>query len=839
MLGTRNLTASALAASVLLTATSATLAQYGLERPSTLRALGRDPVSNRDTSAATTNPASLAFLPGAELRWTSMYLNEGSRVPSQGNAFAFGFPIPALNLATTLRYDMLQPPAGSALPQHNWLTWALALKTTETSALGVSWQRTSSTASWLHGLNAWNLGWTWRPGDAIGFGIAAKAIGGPSNEWGGRLEPAWEFATSLRPFGTDRVELGLSTLWMLPQGLADYAIPRGTLSWRLPGFGRLWLDGMMSDPTRRIDARSWLASAGFSLELDGPGGGASFGVGSMIGSDLRPQGNTKAANNIMVDVAFRSYRESAAVAGPGLALRLRIEDTPGARRHVALLRRLWTIAEREPGVDAVVLELHDSPASSLAHAQELRDAITNLQQHRKKVVCHVDDAGGNALYVCAGADRILMHPSGTVRYAGMSSTGFYFKGLLDKLGIHADFVRVGAHKSAPESFTNTEPSETTRADRLELLTDLHKQWLEGVGKGRKLATAELATRIAKGPFVASEAKLAGLIDDYAYEDEIEDKVSLMAGRPMQLVDELATRAPSEFGAQRSLAVVYVDGDMVDGRSQTLPLIGNRMAGAMTLTEHLRRLRKDPNIAGVLLRIESPGGSALAADTLWRELQLLAAQKRVVVSMGSVAASGGYYIASIGSRVFANPGTVTGSIGVFYGKADVAELMRRIGVNVETTKTSPRADTASLFRPYSEDERRELQIKVEQYYSVFLDRVSRGRHLSKEKVDATGQGKVFSGAAALAPALIDELGGMRQALAWLRQETGVTDTAPLVELPPPDGTLLGKVLGLEGVHSAEAPLLPPQVLQFARALAPFLTAQDTTPLARLEWTIDEP
>jgi protease-4 len=248
---------------------------------------------------------------------------------------------------------------------------------------------------------------------------------------------------------------------------------------------------------------------------------------------------------------------------------------------------------------------------------------------------------------------------------------------------------------------------------------------------------------------------------------------------------------------------------------------------------LKQARENPQIGAIVLRIETGGGSAMAADVIWREVQITAKYKPVVVSMGSFAASGGYYIAAPATRIFSNALTITGSIGIFYGKADVAELLRKLGVSVEIYKTAPRADAESIFRPYTADEKKELERKVSQFYDVFLGRVAEGRGLTKQQVDAVGQGRVWTGEQALSHRLVDELGGLRQALADARRRANLPEHAPIIELPPPDTSLLGKILGIEGIHAGEPGRLPAELVEMVRALAPFAVHPGDRPLARIE------
>jgi protease-4 len=228
---------------------------------------------------------------------------------------------------------------------------------------------------------------------------------------------------------------------------------------------------------------------------------------------------------------------------------------------------------------------------------------------------------------------------------------------------------------------------------------------------------------------------------------------------------------------------------------------------------------------------------MASDVMWRAIEQLAKEKPVIVSMGTVAASGGYYIASPARTIYALPLTVTGSIGIFVGKADVSGLLGKIGVTVDTYKTAPRADEESLFRPSTQEERDNALIKIRQYYNVFLDRVSQGRHMSKEEVDSVGQGRVWSGQEAWQRHLVDKMGGLRQALDEARAAAFLPNDAPVVELPENEASLFDKALKLVGVPGSSVDVtaaLPARVKELARAVAPMMVYAADVPLARLEF-----
>ncbi|MBN1605490.1 MAG: signal peptide peptidase SppA [Polyangiaceae bacterium] len=803
-------------------------------RPERLPAFGRSVASDDDTTSLVVNPANLAFLPAPEFRWNSTYLEEDALALWQGHAVAVGTPVPIVPLATGLRFDIIDPPAATPARNYQWLTWGLALHTSDTAALGFSWQRSYSETSLFHGLSSWSFGLSTRPLDVLGLAFAAHDVNGPRSRAGGRMHPGYDMGLVLRPIASRSIELGLEARYQ--DDPIGYWVPRASLGIGIPYVGQLRGDFKVIDPNEEARHREWLASAMLVIDLNGASASSEFGIGPVVGTGLGRGSRWHASTNLATEIAIKGYREQTGLDVPRYAARLRIESTPDAREHVALLDRLWTLAD-DPAAAAVVLELRTRPASSLAHVQELRDALGLLRQNRKRVLCHLEDASGSAIYLCSAADRILINPGGGVRFAGMSSSYFYFKSLLDKLGIRAEIVRIGDHKSAPESFTRDGSTEVSAKDKIDLLQQYERRLIAETAAGRGLAPDLLRERIAHGPFVSSEAKLAGLVDGYAYDDEIEAAVNELVEEPVQLImDPPAPRAPKYFGGVPRVALIYVEGDLVDGRSQTIPVFGMQIAGSYTLADALRQVREDPLVGAVVVRVESPGGSSMASEVIWREVQLTAAAKPTIVSMGGVAASGGYYLAASASRIFANPLTVTGSIGIFYGKADVSGLLRKIGVNIETYKTGPHADAESLFRPYTPEERQELKRKVGQFYSLFLSRVAIGRNMTQQAVDAVGRGQVWTGEQAAARGLVDELGGLRQALEYVRRMADLPKHAPIQELPPPNQSLIGRLLGLQGVDSREQLPLPAQVNEMVRALGPFVVHSGDRPLARMEYTL---
>jgi protease-4 len=793
---------------------------------------GRSIVGEDSAEAIVLNPANVGYLPAPELRWTGVNCPDTQKVAC-GHAIDLASPL-LWGLGTGFRLDYVQTPGGTPFPfngtDYFWFTWALGLKLSDTFALGFSLQSAFSHNPDINGLFGVTAGATFRPNPHFAFAAVAQNFNRPAPEplppsGYPVLDASYVFGLDFRPTGTRALDLGIEVKYL--QG-DDVALPRGIVSLDVPGLGRARGDIEVMNLPNDV-TRAFVATAGLEVYL----GHASLGGGIIAGDGLGP--NDPIAEYLTASVA--------GYVNPGLpkvsrTVWIRIEDTPGTRDHVHFLRALWRLSEQED-VKAVTLVLRASPASSLAHAEELADAIRVLHARGKKVLCSLEDGGVDSLYVCANADRIVLNPAGTFRYAGLRYQYFYLAGLLDKLGIKGDFVRISPHKSAPEMYTNTQAGDVARADHEDLLRENEAVFAKDVAQGRHLTVEQVRAAAEHGMTLPEEARDAKLVDQLVYDDEIERATKDMVGGEISYDKyDPDIVAPAKFGTRQKVAILYIDGDIVDGRSQHIPLIDMKLVGSYTIADTIKQLRDDPTVRSVVLRIESPGGATTAADVMWRELSLLAAKKPLIVSMGTVAASGGYYIASAGRTIFAEPLTTTGSIGVFYGKADVSGLLQKIGVNVETYKTAPHADAESLFRGFTDEERERAQHTIERIYDTFLERVSQGRHMTKAEVDAVAKGRVWTGEEAFDRHLVDRLGGIREALEMARSLGGLPPDAPVEELPEIQHSLFEELLSVAGINLRATALtldgLPVQVRDVARAVAPLVVYPDQTPLERLEW-----
>jgi protease-4 len=415
-------------------------------------------------------------------------------------------------------------------------------------------------------------------------------------------------------------------------------------------------------------------------------------------------------------------------------------------------------------------------------------------------VAYLSGEASNGAYLLASAcDKIYLHPAGNLDLIGMSAELEYFKGTLDLVGVSAQYAKRGAYKSAPEQWTNTESSEASREEMNALLDDLYGTLVTGIASGRGKSEADVRSLIDKGPFTADEAVQNGLADGLIYRDQLEEELDKVFGRGSSLDDQYAS-APDTSGwaPQRAIAVVVVDGVIASGPSSPGGLLGGAATGSDTVVRELDHARRSSAIKAVVLRVDSPGGSAFASDEIWRAVKRVRdAGKPVIVSMGGYAASGGYYVSAGADAIYALPTTITGSIGVYGGKFNAKGLFEKLDVGTEEFSRGRNAGMNSIARPFDDVEYAALDRMIADTYRQFKDKVKEGRNLPEDKVEEIARGRVWSGAAAKARGLVDEEGGFFDAVERARTEAGMKPDAPwsLVTFDPwsDDGSDVGTQL----------------------------------------------
>ncbi len=463
-------------------------------------------------------------------------------------------------------------------------------------------------------------------------------------------------------------------------------------------------------------------------------------------------------------------------AEPGEALRQALSGRENATPLYTLIKALDRAAADKR---IAALYLTGNPESTgygsgPAALKELKEAIQRFAASGKPVVAYNMGWGKRAYYLCAGTGKVIVNPFGEMEMTGLVSQPMFFGGAFQKYGIEVQVTRVGKYKSAVEPFVLDKMSDANREQTAKWLGDIWDEWKGSVAKNRH-KTADDIQKISDelGVLLAAEAKTAGLVDQIAPEDEVLDQLKALTGKtakdkefPQVSMDEYAGLPAEPQKGKNRIALIYAEGNIVDGDGDGSQVGGDKLA------RELRKLRMDKNVKAVVMRVNSPGGSPSASELILREVILTKKEKPVIISMGYVAASGGYWISTYGDRIFAEPNTITGSIGVFGLLPNVKKLANEHGITWDEVSTSKLTNPMTLARPKSEFELARHQAVVDFIYDQFLSKVSESRHMPKEAVNEIAQGRVWSGQEALKLKLVDELGGLEDAIRFAAKKAKI-------------------------------------------------------------------
>jgi protease-4 len=468
-------------------------------------------------------------------------------------------------------------------------------------------------------------------------------------------------------------------------------------------------------------------------------------------------------------------------------------DVSTVRGFVEALRR----ASRDDRVRAVLLMPSTLNVPYWGKVQEMRDAIVAFRKSGKHVTAFLEFGGDREYYLASAADRVFLMPTSSLDLTGVASYEMFFRGTLDKIGAYPDFVHIGDYKTAPNQLTQKGFTPAHREMAQSLNRDMYDQLVAGIADARKKSENEVRDLLDKGPFVAKEALDAGLVDDLAYEDELDDRVPELgdgkATRRMEGGDYQRTRPQSVGLRTRSrIAVLYVVGTIVSGRSGFDGVNGS-VVGSETIIDQIRKIRDDASIKAIVLRIDSPGGSSVASDVIWRELKITRDEnpkRPIVTSMSDLAASGGYYIAMPTEAIVAQPGTLTGSIGIFGGKMVIGGTLDKVGVTTEAVVSGANAGIYSPFAPFTPAQREKVASFMDDFYRNFLTKVAESRKSTPEAIHAVAQGRVWTGRQALDHGLVDALGGLDAAVALAKEKAKIpaNEDVQLVVYPERRGLL---------------------------------------------------
>lgn len=663
--------------------------------------------------------------------------------------------------------------------------------------IGANYSFTDSGTEGYDDYRSWTLGFLFRPFPFISFGYTARDVNDPSVNSAG-LPRTDVFAVSIRPFFHF---LTLSADFMRSEG---ESFSEGHIMYCVD----ITLPNDVSLFASADNDSNY--SAGLSLPLDFSGQSASTAV---IDYSVRNRRDAGAASVFGVTVTGeRLWRPL--ISSP-LVLKIHIRgnineiegDSLLGEDHSTFNNILRSVryASQDSSVRAILMTV-DTANLGLGQIQELREELHRFRRSGKKVYAICMAPGNRAYYLSAAADKIYFTPAESFQISGLAAEVYFFKALLDKIGIRFESVRKGRYKFFNEPFTSTHMSRDYRESLLALMTNLNDQYVLDVAADRHVGREIIEQAFAAGMLTPPEAQSAGLIDSVAYPSAAEKEVlerlegnasPVSHGRYLNW-----DRRTYQWGPVPRIAVIHVTGSIVRGRSDNRGVISPEMTGDESYGQLLKTVFSDKSVLGVVIRVDSGGGSAAASDLMRQSLVEMKKEnpKPVVFSFGNIAASGGYYIATTGDRIYADRGSLTGSIGVISGKVSLKRLYEKIGITKETVKMSEFADIFTESRDLSPEERKVIEKSIEFIYGRFTNFVREARGLEAAQIPLVAEGRVFSGSQAMDKKLVDECGGIMAAVEYARMKAGIRGMYRVVHLPRKRVPLVAQLMELSARRS---------------------------------------
>lgn len=857
-----------------------------------------------DGASTVTNPANLGFLRGVNGIVDLALMGPDRRRRGSGVGAFLGLPLPLRLAAIGLGYQVLLPwqpesavsdnapgendvdPQGAddffhkismavAIPIGGWVRLARpgarqASTALDRLSLALGYSRLISSGNFhAHGTQQVDVALSYWPSRFLALGVVGRAINlprtgrssGASGE-GAVLQPAViDPEVAIRPLGTPALEVALGA----------------RISPVVPGEVRRFRTNV-ADPRLRLTGSTGGVRLFAEAEM--------LRFNPVIADDGAAFARLGARINAGVELSFSRFgvavaplmsggaRSTYGVDGAAARLRISQERYPtlaSPRRVVTKLtlahyqgdRGVWTLVEQ---LDAAArrrgVVLVETRGMSLGYAQleELREAILRVRNRGGKVIAYLNGGSLRSYFLASAADRIVAHPNASLSILGMRVQSIYYHALLERLGARPQFVRVAEYKAWPETVHRDSASEPVARQRHMLHADIWNHVIRMIARERGQDVRVVKEWIDDAPLAPRQAIQRGLVDDLAFPDELDPRLEDWLGHRIRIeAPSRSRRHAHDYGPPPRIAVLLVQGDIVQGDSFTVPLLGRKVVGDRTLTREIMALREDPSVRAVVVRIDSPGGDVWSADAIARELDLLRKEKPVVISMGNTCASGGYYIATAGQYVYADATTFTGSIGIFYPKVDISGTLAKLGISVDEEDFGRRAGMRSWLRPYDDDEWAAAQADIERSYAVFVGRVAAARSMTLEQADRVARGRVWAGVRAIDEGLVDDYGGMREAIvraraiAGLRPDEGEIDLVPhptgrLENLRAVFGFTIPNPLGQAGTFAAAVPaamalrsVIPAGMLAVLRHLPlPLWWSDAPQPLALAEetWIVED-
>lgn len=641
----------------------------------------------------------------------------------------------------------------------------------------------------------------WTLGAGLGdntFGMGYLRTWSASDVWGGGWKNGWIFGAVARPWSFVSAGWAYENTPAIP-GAHRFGLGLRPASWRVTVFGDVtkpndidweniyWgaggelhiIDGIRLfgryDYLGEEDGGSAIDQISAGLRIDNPFGG----TGATFITDPSDKWNEYTVYSIASYKKLRSI-----IPMPQHALKLELcgnyDERPrkglfasGGKSFSTLLRLLEDAAE-DSEINGLIIRWR-YPSLNFAQAEELRNTLAKFRDNDKPIYLYADMLGNLSYYLASAADYVAISPTGGgVNIIGLRAEMTYFKGTLDKIGVTADFVTAGDYKSAAEMITRTEPSEFAAKNMNEILDAYERVFIDGIAESRNMDFEEVKAIIDNGPYSDIEAESLGLVDTLVYWNEFEDFIKEEKDLKAEPIGIYAMREDRQmqWGEPERIAVIVVDGSIVHGKGGSGGLFGGISSGDREIVAAIDAARTNNSVKGIMLRVDSGGGSAVASDLIAHALMRAAEKKPVAVSMGGAAASGGYYISAPADRIYADRSTMTGSIGVVAGKISLAGLYDKIGISKTTFERGKNSGIYSPSDTFSVQERQRMESSITRMYDLFKGKVSSGRDISVDSVEVIAQGRVWAGSDALDIGLVDTQGGFIDALEYLIEEGDV-------------------------------------------------------------------
>jgi protease-4 len=779
-----------------------------------------------DGASTVTNPANLGFLRGVNGILDVAFTTPAARRRGSGVGAFVGVPLPFQIASLGFGYQFLWPvqPDGATTvdpsPQepdnpYSKVSFALAvplMRWVRGLSVGMSYSRLLSAANFhAKGVGQFDLAIGYWPTRFVALGLVGRALNVPATGLLSDCEPTGTTTgcvvqplildpeVALRPLGTPQLEIaaGARIAPRVPgdsDRFAPFMVqPRGRVSTMVGGvkvfaeverfkFNPNDLVTVNADPLNAVRM-----TAGVEL---------SFGHVGIAAAPLLTAnaGETFAAHGGAARLRISQERYPTVATSPRVVTKLQLSKYNGERGMWRAIEDIDAVGDRR-GV--VVLETRGN-RWGWAQTEEVREALLRLRARGGKVVVYLEGAGLRSYFLAAAADRIIANPEANLEILGMRIQSLYYADLLGKLGAKGEFVRIAQYKSSPEHYEHSTATEPSRRQRQLLIGDMWNHVLRTVASDRGRDALTVKGWIDQAPLPPRRAVQLGMIDEVAYADELDERLEGWLARKVR-IEEPATRKEhaDTFGPPPRVAVLLIEGDLVNGDSFTVPILGRKVAGSRTLTKQIERLRKDPSVRAVVVRINSPGGVVSSADAIARELDLTRKVKPVVISMSNLCASGGYYIATAGQYVFADATTLTGSIGIFMPKVDLSGTLEMLGIGVDEKNYGKRAGLRSWLKPYTEDEREAAERDIADGYATFTRRVAAARAMTLPQVDKVARGRVWSGVRGTEVGIVDAYGGLREAVERARAIAGLRADQVEVQLYPEPPNALQNLRAIAG------------------------------------------